>query len=85
MNKKSIIAVWVGFMLRTKILELAGFHVFSKWTAEEFADYIYGKGLYTQKVQAYGQLYRTAPVSRGKQKLIPARSVRHKRKAVMVI
>ena len=29
-----------GFMLRTKMLELAGFHVFSKWTAKEFPLYV---------------------------------------------
>ena len=29
-----------GFMLRSKMLELAGFHVFSKWTAEIFAHYV---------------------------------------------
>ena len=29
-----------GFMLRTKVLEIAGFHVFSKWTAQEFLLYI---------------------------------------------
>lgn len=29
-----------GYMLRTKMLELAGFHVYSKWTAEKFPLYI---------------------------------------------
>ena len=29
-----------GFMLRDKMLELAGFHVFSKWTAKEFPLYV---------------------------------------------
>lgn len=29
-----------GFMLRTKMLEIAGFHVFSKWTAQEFLLYV---------------------------------------------
>ena len=29
-----------GFMLRTKALEIAGFHVFSKWTAQEFPLYV---------------------------------------------
>lgn len=29
-----------GYMLRTKMLELVGFRVFSKWNAEEFALYV---------------------------------------------
>lgn len=39
----------VGFMLRTKILKLVGFHVFSKWTADEFVDYVCGKGFTYKK------------------------------------
>lgn len=29
-----------GFMFRAKLLEMAGFHVYSKWTAEEFTYYV---------------------------------------------
>ena len=33
-----------GFMLRAKVLQAAGFRVFSKWTADEYTAYVCGKG-----------------------------------------
>lgn len=43
-----------GFRLRARLLELAGFHVFSKWTAEEFAGYVSSHGFTVTKAEKLG-------------------------------
>lgn len=40
-----------GFRLRSRLLELTGFHVYSKWSQEEFADYIAGHGFAVKTAQ----------------------------------
>ena len=44
-----------GFRLRTRLLSLAGFRVYSPWTAGEFADYISGRGFEVTKTELLGK------------------------------
>lgn len=44
-----------GFRLRSRLLELTGFHVYSKWSQEEFADYIAGHGFAVKTAQMLGK------------------------------
>lgn len=44
-----------GFRLRVRILELAGFQVFSKWNEEEFADYVGAHGFAIEKTERLGK------------------------------
>ena len=44
-----------GFRLRTRLLSLAGFRVYSPWTAGEFADYISGRGFGGTKTELLGK------------------------------
>ena len=44
-----------GFRLRTRLLSLAGFRVYSPWTAGEFVDYISGRGFEVTKTELLGK------------------------------
>ena len=44
-----------GFRPRTRLLSLAGFRVYSPWTAGEFADYISGRGFEVTKTELLGK------------------------------
>lgn len=44
-----------GFRLRSRILELAGFHVFSKWSELEFVEYINNHGFVVHKYECLGK------------------------------
>ena len=43
-----------GFRLRAKLLEAVGFHVYSKWSNEEFATYIAEHGFAVTEVKQFG-------------------------------
>ena len=44
-----------GVRRRTRLLSLAGFRVYSPWTAGEFADYISGRGFEVTKTELLGK------------------------------
>ena len=44
-----------GLRLRSRILELAGFRAFSKWSEPEFADYIHDHGFVVRKHECLGK------------------------------
>ena len=44
-----------GFRLRSRILELAGFHVYSRWSKEDFAAYIENHGFTVTSAEILGK------------------------------
>lgn len=44
-----------GFRLRSRMLELAGFRVYSRWSEKEFADYVCSHGFTVRKCECLGK------------------------------
>ena len=64
-----------GFHIRTRLLSLAGFRVYSPWTAGEFTDYVSGYGFVVTKTELLGK--SLAPLCYLEAKSTKSEGVRH--------